>query len=52
MEPAWLEYLPHHFLLCSASKLGFLKYLDISLGKEVAECKTRRGEPTALKANP
>jgi len=52
LEPSLLEYLPYHYLLCSASKLGFLKYLDISCGKEVAECKTRRGEATCMRQNP
>jgi U3 small nucleolar RNA-associated protein 7 len=52
MEPAHLEYLPYHFLLATATKLGFIKYLDISVGKEIAECKTRRGEATCLKMNP
>lgn len=51
LEPSILEYLPYHYLLCSASKLGFLKYLDITCGKEVAECKTRRGEATCMKSN-
>ena len=51
IEPSILEYLPYHYLLCSASKLGFLKYLDITCGKEVAECKTRRGEATCMKQN-
>jgi U3 small nucleolar RNA-associated protein 7 len=51
LEPSHLEYLPYHFLLCSASKLGFIKYLDITNGKEVAECKTKRGEATSMQQN-
>lgn len=51
-EPAHLAYLPYHFLLASASKLGFIKYLDVSVGKEIAECKTRRGEATCMVVNP
>mmetsp|Transcript_13165 Transcript_13165/g.22305 ORF Transcript_13165/g.22305 Transcript_13165/m.22305 type:complete len:376 (-) Transcript_13165:20-1147(-) len=51
LEPCKLEYLPYHYLLCSASKLGFLKYIDITSGKEVAECKTKRGEPLCLSKN-
>lgn len=35
----------------SASKLGFVQYLDISLGKTIAEIKTKRGEPNALQQN-
>lgn len=47
-EPSLLEFLPYHFLLCTATKLGFLKYLDITNGKEIAECKTRKGEATCM----
>jgi len=50
-EPSLLEFLPYHFLLCTATKLGFLKYLDITNGKEIAECKTRKGEATCMQAN-
>ena len=52
LEPSLLEFLPYHYLLCTASKLGFVKYLDVSMGKEVAECKTRKGEATCMKQNP
>ena len=51
MEPAILEFLPYHFLLACATKLGFIKYLDITCGKEIAECKTRKGEATCMKQN-
>lgn len=36
LEPSHLEYLPFHFLLVSASRLGFIKYHDISTGSIVA----------------
>lgn len=36
IEPSHLEYLPYHFLLASSSRLGFLKYHDISTGSIVA----------------
>ena len=32
LEPSFLEYLHYHYLLVSMSRLGFLKYLDISTG--------------------
>ena len=50
-EPKILEYLPYHYLLASISKLGFLQYLDVSIGKTVAEIKTKRGEPQAMQQN-
>lgn len=51
LEPCVLEYLPYHYLLCAGSKLGFMKYLDVTSGKEVAECKTKKGEPLCMRAN-
>lgn len=48
IEPKYLEFLPYHYLLVSASKLGFVQYLDISVGKTIAEVKTKRGEPMGL----
>ena len=51
LEPSILEFLPYHFLLATATKLGFIKYLDITNGKEIAECKTRKGEATCMKVN-
>lgn len=46
-----LEYLPYHFLLISASRAGYLKYLDYSIGKLVVEIRTRRGPPMCLRQN-
>lgn len=43
LEPSLLEYLPYHYLLVTASKAGYLKYLDVSMGKQVVEIKTKRG---------
>ena len=51
LEPSKLEFLPYHYLLCTGTKAGVIKYLDISLGKEIAEAKTRKGEPTCLRQN-
>lgn len=51
LEPKHLQFLPFHFLLVSASKLGFLKYLDISTGTTIADIKTKRGEPTCMTQN-
>lgn len=52
LEPKLLEYLPYHFLLASASKAGYIKYLDVSVGQVIAEIKTKRGEPISMKQNP
>lgn len=51
LEPKYLEFLPYHFLLVSASKMGFIQYLDVSIGKTIADIKTRRGEPLGLTQN-
>eukprot|EP00347_Sterkiella_histriomuscorum_P011069 403373871 len=51
-EPKLLEFLPYHFLLVSASKMGQLKYLDVSIGQVIAEIKTKRGEPLCMHQNP
>jgi U3 small nucleolar RNA-associated protein 7 len=48
LEPKLLDFLPYHFLLISASKLGTVKYLDVSMGQVIAEIKTKRGEPLCM----
>jgi U3 small nucleolar RNA-associated protein 7 len=48
VEPVKLDYLPYHFLLVSASRLGTLKYLDVSIGQVVAEARTKKGEASCL----
>lgn len=50
-EPIKLEYLPYHFLLVSGSRLGTLRWLDVSTGVDVAEARTKRGPPSALTQN-
>lgn len=47
-----LEFLPQHFLLCSASSKGYLSYLDVSYGKEVSGIVTRQGRLDIMAANP
>lgn len=51
-SPLFLEYLPYHFLLVSALKNNTIKYLDISLGKIVAESKTKSGIISSFAQNP
>lgn len=48
IEPKFLEYLPYHFILVSATMRGHLKYQDISTGQIVAEMKSKKGEPFSL----
>lgn len=50
-QPSKLVYLPYHFLLVTASKLGTLRWLDVSMGQDVAEARTKKGDPTALTQN-
>ena len=41
VEPFKLQYLPYHYLLVSASRLGNMKYLDVSTGAIVSEYKPK-----------
>lgn len=47
-----LQFLPYHFLLATANAQGFLQYLDISVGKEVAALSTRGGRLAVMAQNP
>ena len=52
VEVTRLEFLPYHFLLAGIEISGFLRYMDTSTGRIVAELPTRKGTPTALAQNP
>ncbi|XP_010209480.1 PREDICTED: WD repeat-containing protein 46, partial [Tinamus guttatus] len=47
-----MTFLPYHFLLATASASGFLQYLDVAVGKEVAAPCTRGGRLGVLAQNP
>ncbi|KAJ1926333.1 putative U3 small nucleolar RNA-associated protein 7 [Tieghemiomyces parasiticus] len=47
-----LEYLPHHYLLASATEQSNLVYQDISIGKVVANHKVRMGPLHSMVQNP
>ena len=51
IEPKYLEYLPYHMLLVTATLRGHLKYQDVSTGEIVMEIKSKKGEPFSLCQN-
>ncbi|KAF8590691.1 BING4CT-domain-containing protein [Ramaria rubella] len=51
IEPAYLEFLPYHWLLVCAGLPGTLSYLDTSMGTIVAQHRPKLGPPTALTQN-
>ncbi|KAF2803954.1 small nucleolar ribonucleoprotein complex subunit [Mytilinidion resinicola] len=52
IEVTNMEFLPYHFLLCTASNSGVLRYTDTSTGQMVTELPTHLGPTTALCQNP
>jgi U3 small nucleolar RNA-associated protein 7 len=51
-DPFCLSYLPHHWLLASIGRMGYLKYTDVSTGALVSTHRTKLGQPTAMRYNP
>jgi hypothetical protein len=42
-DPYQLQYLPHHWLLASIGRTGWLQYQDVSTGEKVADWHTKLG---------
>ena len=51
-DPFNITYLPHHWLLASVGRMGYLKYHDTSTGSLVSTHRTKLGPSTTLKVNP
>jgi U3 small nucleolar RNA-associated protein 7 len=51
-DPFNLAFLPHHWLLASIGRMGYLKYHDTSTGSLVSTHRTKLGPSTTLKVNP
>ena len=47
-----LEFLNHHFLLCTIGDQGVLRYQDTTYGKIIAQHRTKLGPCDAMRQNP
>ena len=44
----FLEYLPFHYLLAGLNETGKLTYVDVSIGKQIAQISTAQGSPQCM----
>jgi U3 small nucleolar RNA-associated protein 7 len=51
IDPLALSFLPHHWLLSSIGRSGYLKYTDTSTGTKVAEIRTKLGQCGVMRVN-
>jgi U3 small nucleolar RNA-associated protein 7 len=51
-DPYQLQYLPHHWLLASIGRTGWLQYQDVSTGDKVADWRTKLGPCHVMRQNP
>ncbi|XP_053328707.1 WD repeat-containing protein 46 [Spea bombifrons] len=47
-----MEFLRYHFLLATCSSTGFLQYLDVSIGQEIAATNVKMGRLSVMCQNP
>ena len=52
VDPMALDFLPHHWLLVSVGRSGWLKYHDTSTGELVTQHRTRLGSCNVMRQNP
>jgi len=51
-DPFQVQFLPHHWLLASVGRSGWLKYHDTSTGLKVSEHRTKLGPCHVMRQNP
>jgi U3 small nucleolar RNA-associated protein 7 len=52
IDPFALDFLPHHWLLVSIGRAGWLKYHDTSTGELVSQHRSQQGATSILRQNP
>ena len=52
IDPMAIQFLPHHWLLSSVGRAGWLKYTDTSTGIKISEHRTKLGPCGTMSTNP